>query len=121
MHEKDLSDEFNRQNIKFKEKKLCQICKNKNGDYIGDCGCILCQEHSNFKSITKDNKNLKICLNCGKTIKDLKLIKYNCHICFQEVTSVCHFKCGCAIEVCESCYIKCKKISKKCPGCRGSI
>ena len=54
-------------------------------------------------------------------IKDLTLIKSNCNICLQEVSSVCHFKCECALEVCETCYIKCKKTSKKCPGCRGNI
>jgi hypothetical protein len=121
MFEKDLTDEFNRQKINLEKNKLCQVCKNKNGKYISDCGCIVCQEHSNFKSIIKDGQNYKICFNCGKTIKDLTLMKTNCHICLQEVSSVCHFKCGCAIEVCESCYIKCKKISKKCPGCRGNI
>ena len=119
--EKDLTDEFKRQKINLEKNKLCQVCKDKNAKYIGDCGCIVCQEHSNFKTIIKDGQNYKICFNCGKTIKDLTLMKTNCHICLQEVSSVCHFKCGCAIEVCESCYIKCKKISKKCPGCRGNI
>ena len=119
--EKDLTDEFNRQKINLEKNKLCQVCKNKNGKYISDCGCIVCQEHSNFKSIIKDGQNYKICFNCGKAIKDLTLIETNCHICLEEVPSVCHFKCGCAIEVCEKCYIKCKKLSKKCPGCRGNI
>ena len=121
LDEKNLSDEFFRQKTKFEESKLCQICKTKIGKYIGDCGCIVCEEHSKFKEIKKGVENNKICFNCGKTIKNLSLIKNNCHICLQEVPSVCHFKCGCAIEVCETCYIKCKKISKKCPGCRGNI
>ena len=121
LFEKDLSDEFIRQKTKFKENKLCQICNKNIGKYIGDCGCIVCQEHSKFKEIKKDEENYKICFNCGKTVKNLSLIKNNCHICLQEVPSVCHFKCGCTIEVCETCYIKCKRMSKKCPGCRGNI
>ena len=120
MFEKDLTDEFNRQKIKF-ENKLCQVCKIENGKYIGDCGCIVCQKHSNFKEVINDEGKFKICFNCVKKIKDLNLIKTYCHICLEEVPSVCHFKCGCAIEVCEKCYIKCKKMSKKCPGCRGNI
>ena len=119
--EKDLSDEFYRQKIKLEKDKLCQICKKNVGKYITDCGCIVCQEHSNFKTIKKDEEEYLICFNCGKTIKNLTLIKINCHICLQEVISVCHFKCGCALEVCEDCYIKCKKLSNKCPGCRGNI
>ena len=115
-----MTEEFNRQKIKS-ENKLCQVCKKENGKYIGGCGCIVCQEHSNFKDIINDEGKFLICLNCGKIITELKLIKTNCNICLEEVPSVCHFKCGCAIEVCESCYIKCKKTSKKCPGCRGNI
>ena len=121
IYEKDLSDEFNRQKIKIQKTKLCYICKKNKGKYIGDCGCIVCQEHSNFKNIIKNEENYKICFNCGKTIKNLSLIKYSCNICLQDVPSVCHFKCGCAIEVCENCYINCKKINKKCPGCRANI
>ena len=119
--EKDLGEEFIRQKTKFEENKLCQICKTKVGKYIGDCGCIVCEDHSKLKEVKKDEENYKICFNCGKTIKNLSLIKNNCHICLQEVPSVCHFKCGCAIEVCETCYVKCKMMSKKCPGCRGNI
>ena len=120
LKDNELSNEFNRLKIKF-ENKLCHFCKSENSKYIGDCGCIVCQKHSNFKEVINDEGKFKICYNCGKTIKDLKLIKTNCNICLEEVHSVCHFKCGCAIEVCENCYIKCKKENKKCPGCRGNI
>ena len=119
-YEKNLTDEFDRQKIKYEKSKLCQICK-KNGEYISDCGCIVCQEHSNFKSVQKNNENYKICFNCGKMIKNITPFKNNCNICLQDVPFVCHFKCDCAFEVCETCYIKCKKSSKKCPGCRGKI
>ena len=120
LNENELSDEFNRLKIKF-ENKLCQVCKIEKGKYIGDCGCVVCQKHSNFKEVINDEGKLKICFNCGKTIKDLKLIKTSCQICLEEVPSLCHFKCGCAIEVCENCYIKCRKDSKRCPACRGNI
>ena len=120
LNEKDLSDEFNRRKIKS-ENKLCQICKTGKGKYVGDCGCIVCEKHSNFKEVINNEGKFKICFNCGKTIKDLKLIKANCHICLEDVPSVCHFNCCCALEVCEKCYIKCKKMGKKCPGCRGNI
>ena len=120
LYEKNLSEEFSRRKIKC-ENELCQVCKTEKGKYIGDCGCIVCQKHSNFKEVINDEGKFKICFNCGKTIKDLKLIKINCNICLEEVPSVCHFKCLCAIEVCENCYIKCKKANKKCPGCRGNI
>ena len=120
LNENELSDEFKRLRIKI-ENKLCQVCKKENGKYIGDCGCIVCQEHSNFKEVINIEGKFKICFNCGKTIKDLKLIKTSCQICLEEVPSLCHFKCGCAIEVCENCYIKCRKESKRCPACRGNI
>ena len=120
LNENELSDEFKRLRITF-ENKLCQVCKKEKGKYIGDCGCIVCQEHSNFKEVINIEGKFKICFNCGKTIKDLKLIKTSCQICLEEVPSLCHFKCGCAIEVCENCYIKCRKESKKCPACRGNI
>ena len=54
--EKDLSDEFYRQKMKLEKDKICQICKKNIGKYIGDCGCIVCQEHSNFKIIKKDEE-----------------------------------------------------------------
>ena len=119
--EKELTDEFNEQRIKFEKDMLCQICHKNKGKYISDCGCIICQIHSNFKISEKTNEKNKICFNCGKLIKDLSLIKNNCNICLQETESVCHFKCGCALKVCEECFIKCKKLDKKCPGCRGNI
>ena len=79
-NKKDSIDEFGRRKIKF-ENKLCQVCKTEKGKYIGDCGCVVCEKHSNFKSIIKDEEKFLICLNCGKTIKDLKLIKTVCDIC----------------------------------------
>ena len=121
IYEKNLSNEFNRQKIKLQKNKMCQICKKNIGKYIGDCGCIVCQKHSNLENVIKKEENYKFCPKCGKMIKNLSLIKNNCHICLQEVLSVCHFKCGCAIEVCENCYINCKKKKKKCPGCRANI
>ena len=121
-YENALINEFNKQKIIFeKNNKLCYVCKKKSGKYIGDCGCILCEVHSNLKLVKKGRENNKICFNCGKVNNNLVLLKNNCHICFQEGISVCHFKCGCALEVCENCYIKCKKLKKECPGCRGRI
>ena len=121
LYDKELTDEFNEQKIKLEKNMLCQICQKNKGKYLSDCGCIVCQVHSNFKMAKKASEKNKICLNCGKLIKDLSLIKNNCNICLQEVESVCHFKCECAFKVCEECYIKCKKLGKKCPGCRGNI
>ena len=121
LYEKELSDEFNEQKIKFEKNMKCQICQVNKGKYLSDCGCIVCQLHSDFKIIDKPTEKNKICLNCGKLIKELSLIKNNCNICLQEIESICHFKCGCALKVCEECYIKCKKFGKKCPGCRGNI
>ena len=76
LKDNELSNEFNRLKIKF-ENKLCHFCKSENSKYIGDCGCIVCQKHSNFKEVINDEGKFKICYNCGKTIKDLKLIKTN--------------------------------------------
>ena len=118
--EKNLSNEFDRLKIK-NEEKICQICKNKNGKYIGDCGCVVCEKHSNFTSIIKDEGKFKICFNCGKLIKNIMFIKNICNICFQEVSSLCHFKCCCTLKVCENCFIKCKKLNNKCPNCRKNI
>ena len=96
---------------------MCQYCKKKIGKFKGDCGCILCKEHSTFNNV--EGKN--VCHSCKKKIKKVTQIKYPCHICLQKKLSVAHFKCGCALEVCKDCYIKCKSSSNKCPGCRAII
>ena len=120
-YEKKLSDEFVKLMNILKEKELCSVCKQNSGKYLCDCRCIVCQKHSNLKTVKKNKKEYKICFNRGKLIENLSLISNKCNICFQEVDEICNFKCGCAFKVCEECYIKSKKSSKRCPGCRRNI
>ena len=118
----DLADEFELERRKIeKGRQVCQYCKKKIGKFTCDCGCIVCKEHSNLKQEQGDKGIIKVCFVCGKVVKKVTMIKYQCHICFQNKISVTHFKCGCALEVCKSCYIKCKLGSDKCPGCRAII
>jgi len=118
----DLADEFEIQKRKMeKGKQMCQFCKKKIAKFKCDYGCILCKEHSNLKKIEKNGKNYKVCFSCNKASKKITLLKYPCHICFQDKLAVAHFKCGCALEVCKNCYIKCKMSNNKCPGCRAII
>lgn len=118
----DLADEFEFERKKIEKKRqVCQVCKKRIGKFTCDCGCIVCKEHSNLKIVQGDKENNKVCLACGKVVKKVNPIKYQCHICMQNKNSVTHFKCGCALEVCKACYIKCKMGSDKCPGCRAII
>ena len=117
-----IGEEF--ETIKRKTEKgsqMCQYCKKKAGKYKCDCGCVVCKEHSSLKEMEGDGENYKVCYACGKIVKKVSPIKYNCHICMESRMTVVHFKCGCAIEVCKDCYIKCKLNSNKCPGCRAVI
>ena len=118
INKEEIADEFEIQKRKMEKKsQMCQYCKKKIGKFKGDCGCILCKEHSTFNNV--EGKN--VCHSCKKKIKKVTQIKYPCHICLQKKLSVAHFKCGCALEVCKDCYIKCKSSSNKCPGCRAII
>jgi len=118
INKEELADEFEVQKRKMdKKSQMCQYCKKKIGKFKGDCGCILCKEHSTFNNV--EGKN--VCYSCKKKVKKVTQIKYQCHICFQKNLAVAHFKCGCALEVCKDCYIKCKSGSNKCPGCRATI
>ena len=82
---------------------------------------MVCKDHSSLKKQEGDGEIYKVCFVCDKIVKKVNPIKYPCHICFGKKISVCHFKCGCALEVCKDCYIKCKMQSNKCPGCRAII
>ena len=118
INKEEIADEFEIQKKKMeKNSQLCQYCKKKIGKFKGDCGCVLCKEHSTFNAT--EGKN--ICYSCKKKVKKVTQIKYECHICLQKKLAVAHFKCGCAMEVCKDCYIKCKLSSDKCPGCRTII
>lgn len=117
-----LSDEFDSQRRKMeKGNQMCQYCKKKPGKFKCDCGCIVCKEHSNLKKVEGKKESHTVCFVCGKNVKKVNQIKYECHICLQKKISVAHFKCNCAIEACKDCYIKCKMSSDKCPGCRAII
>lgn len=120
-YEKKISDEFFRLRNIFKKKELCNVCGKNSGKYLCDCGCIVCEKHSNIKTVIIKKEKYKICFNCGTMIKNLSLISNKCNICLQEVEEICNFKCGCAFKVCEDCYIKSKKSLKNCPGCRKNI
>ena len=118
LNKKDLMKEFDE--LKLKNEKgvqVCQFCKKLPGQYICDCGCIVCKEHS---KLNKKDKN-KICLVCGKIVKNVKPKYTNCQICMQNKMVVTHFKCNCALEVCKNCYVKCKMGSDRCPACRREI
>ena len=114
----ELADEFELQKIKMeKEGEKCQFCKKKKGNFIYDCGCILCNEHSFLKNNEKEAEN-KVCPVCEKNVKNITEIKYECNICMEQKLNVAHFSCGCFLIVCKDCYIKCKMTSNKCPGSR---
>ena len=68
-----------------------------------------------------DGENYKVCFACGKIVKKVSPIKYDCNICMVKKLNVAHFKCKCSLLVCKDCYIKCKMGSDKCPGCRALI
>lgn len=120
--ENELKNEFEIQKKKIeKNNQMCQYCKTKIGKYICDCGCIVCNEHSNLNIIKENNEEKKICFVCKKVVKNINPIQNICNICFQKKPSIAHFKCGCSILVCKECYVKCKLASNKCPGCRATI
>ena len=122
LSKEDLADEFEKQKRKMeKGNQKCKYCKKKPGKFKCDCGCIVCKDHSSLKKVEGDGENYKVCFACGKIVKRVTAIKYQCNICFTQKLAVVHFKCGCALEVCKPCYIKCKKTNNKCPGCRAII
>ena len=118
----EIIDQFEIQKRK-KEKgdQMCQFCKKKPGKFKCDCECIVCKDHSTLKKMEGDGGNYKVCFACGKIVKKVSPIKYECQICMQKRLTVVHFKCECALEVCKDCFIKCKMSSDKCPACRRVI
>ena len=115
-------DEFEKYKLKMeKGYKLCLFCKKKPGKFQCDCGCIVCKEHADLKKEEKNGEIIKTCFNCGKIVKKVNPIKYDCNICLQKKTNVVHFKCECAFVVCKECYLKCRMESNKCPGCRAIL
>ena len=120
-NKKELMEEFEDLKLKNeKGKETCQFCKKLPGEYVCDCGCVVCKEHSKLKKKNGKGKN-KICYVCGKTVKNVKPKYTSCQICMQNKLVVTHFKCNCALEVCKSCYVKCKMGSNRCPACRKEI
>jgi hypothetical protein len=122
INKEDILDEFEKikTNVE-KGNQPCQYCKTKPGKFQCDCGCIVCKEHSNLQTIEENGENVKVCYNCGKPVKKVTQVKYDCNICLQKKNNVVHFKCNCAIVVCKDCYLKCRMESDKCPGCRSII
>ena len=122
INKEDILDEFEK--IKTNDEKgnlPCQFCNKKAGKFQCDCGCIVCKDHSNLQTIEKNGENIKVCFNCGKPVKKVSQIKYDCNICLQKKNKVVHFKCNCSLVVCKDCYLKCRMESDKCPGCRAII
>ena len=118
----EILDEFEKKKIKMeKGNQQCQFCKKKPGKYQCDCGCVVCKDHSNLKTVEEQGQNVKVCFNCGKVVKKVTQIKYDCNICLQKRVTVVHFKCECAFVVCKDCYLKCRMESNKCPACRAII
>ena len=122
LSKEQIIDQFEVQKRK-KEKgnQMCQFCKKKPGKFKCDCGCFVCKEHSNLKTVEGDGENYKVCFACKKIVKKVSPIKFECQICMQKKITIVHFKCGCALEVCKDCFIKCKMGSDKCPACRRLI
>ena len=122
INKEDILDEFEK--IKTNDEKgnqPCQYCNKKAGKFQCDCGCIVCKDHSNLQTVEKNGENIKVCFNCGKPVKKVSQIKYDCNICLQKKIKVVHFKCNCSLVVCKDCYLKCRMESDKCPGCRSII
>ena len=125
LNNKKLMDEFELQKRKIeKVTPICQYCKKKLGQFIYDCGCIVCKEHSNINKIKnnrEESKEENKCNICNKNVNNINAITKTCNICLEIKPSIAHFKCGCAFEVCKECFVKCKKSDDKCPGCRAPI
>ena len=122
LSKEELAEEFEIQKNKTeKGNQMCQFCKKKAGKFKCDCGCIVCKEHSSLKNMEGDGENYKVCFACGKIVKKVSPIKYDCNICMVKKLNVAHFKCKCSLLVCKDCYIKCKMSNEKCPQCRNEI
>ena len=122
LSKEELSEEFELQKNKTEKGfQACQFCKKKTGKFKCDCGCILCKEHSELKTIEGEGTNYKVCFACEKIVKKVIPIKNECNICMLKKLNVAHFKCKCSLIVCKECYIKCKMSNDKCPGCRALI
>ena len=102
-----------------KEYNFCDYCKFNPGKCLGDCGCILCEEHSHPFLKIENGDTLNICQNCDKPSHKFEPIK-SCMLCFKKNYDLSHFKCGCIFLVCKDCYIKNKRLNV-CPGCGKKI
>ena len=122
INKESILDEFENSTKKTeKGNQPCQYCKKKPGKFQCDCGCIVCKDHSVLNEVEENGKKINVCFNCGKQVKKVNPVKYECNICLQKKNNVVHFKCECALVVCKDCYVKCRMESDKCPGCRALI